>query len=79
MVKVKYVQEVTVKDPDTNGDVILEVYKHPNGSMFAIDSSFLSQFDDDVCPSIPDPFSDDKKNVDIVQLPCSDELQYDLE
>jgi hypothetical protein len=73
-VRVKYVTEVTVVDPDTKGEVTLEVYKHPNGGMFAIDVSFVEQFDDDVCPSLPDPFSEDNVKVHIVILPSTDEL-----
>jgi hypothetical protein len=55
----KFVNQITVIDPDTKGEVQLEVYKHPNGGMFAMDSSFLEQCtDDDEYPIIPDPFSD---------------------
>jgi len=39
----KFVEEVKVIDPDTKGEVKLEVYKHENGGMFAIDSSYLAQ------------------------------------
>jgi hypothetical protein len=39
----KFVKEITVEDPDTKGSVKMEVYKHENGGMFAIDSSFLEQ------------------------------------
>ena len=54
----KFVKEITVQDPDTGGDVEMEVYKHQNGGMFAIDSSFLDQVhDDDTYPVIPDPFT----------------------
>jgi hypothetical protein len=41
--RAKFVKEITVKDPDTHGTVHMEVYKHENGGMFAIDSSFLDQ------------------------------------
>jgi hypothetical protein len=62
----KFVMEITVKDPDTKGKVQLEVYKHENGGMFAIDGSFLEatvNLDDFDRPIIPDPFSDDKGEV----------------
>ena len=39
----KFVEEIVVKDPDSGGLVEMEVYKHENGGMFAIDSSFLDQ------------------------------------
>jgi hypothetical protein len=53
----KFVKEITVTDPDTKGKVKLEVYKANNGGMFAIDSSFLEQFDEDsIC--IFNPFAD---------------------
>ena len=51
--KAKFVEEITVKDPDTGGDVVLEVYKHENGGIFAIDSSYLDQVSD----TITDPFA----------------------
>lgn len=53
----KFIKEITVTDPDTKGKVKLEVYKANNGGMFAIDSSFLEQFDEDsIC--IFNPFAD---------------------
>lgn len=57
----KLVEEITVIDPDTKGEVQLSVYKHEGDGMFAIDSSFLDQVvntDDFDRPIIPDPFSD---------------------
>lgn len=57
----KLVEEITVVDPDSKGDVELSIYKHENGGMFAMDSSFLDQVvntDDFDRPIIPDPFSD---------------------
>ena len=54
----KFVKEITVQDPDTGGDVEMEVYKHQGGGMFAIDSSYLDQVhDDDTYPVVPDPFT----------------------
>jgi hypothetical protein len=53
----KYVKVVIVQDPDTNGIVQLEVYKHQNGGMFAMDSSYLEQVCEDDDPTIPDPFA----------------------
>ena len=56
----KFVTEIKVKDPDTNGTVEISLFKHENGGMFALDSSYIVQ----VLPEegdcyIPDPFSDE--------------------
>jgi hypothetical protein len=56
----KFVKEIMVIDPDTKGEVELSVFKHENGGMFALDSSYIVQ----VLPEegdclIPDPFVDD--------------------
>lgn len=57
--KAKYVEEITVTDPDTGGLVELDVFKHENGGMFAIDASFLDQcYEDDENPVIHDPFTE---------------------
>jgi len=66
----KFVKEITVVDPDTGGDVQMEVWKHEGGGMFAIDSSYLDQCTDPEYPVIPDPFSanDAVDNVQFVQL-----------
>lgn len=53
----KFVKEITVTDPDTKGNVQLSVFKHSNGGMFAIDSSWIEQCFDEGCdPVIYDPF-----------------------
>lgn len=60
-----FVQEITVIDPDTKGEVEISIYKHQNGGMFGIDSSFIEQEREDgiiVCP-----FSDIQE-MDIIQL-----------
>lgn len=68
MTKAKLVKEITVVDPDTKGEVQLTVYKHENGGLFAIDSSYLDQnFDDDKYPVIPDPFDAGNKKVMLVE------------
>jgi hypothetical protein len=57
----KLIQEITVIDPDTKGEVQLAIYKHEGGGIFAMDISFLDQCvntDDFDRPIIPDPFSD---------------------
>lgn len=59
----KFVKEIEILDTDTGGIVSLTVYKHENGGMLAIDSSFLDQcFREDFHPVIPDPFSENRFN-----------------
>ena len=56
-----FVVKITVIDPDSKALVEMEVYKHENGGMFAVDSSFLDQFarrDDFDRPRILDPLTD---------------------
>lgn len=70
----KFVNQIIVIDPDTQGEVELEVYKHENGGMFAMDASFIDQCidsDDYDRTIIPDPFSDngvEKGEIDHVVL-----------
>lgn len=69
MNKAKYVCDITVIDPDTKGEVALEVYKHKNGGMFAIDSAYLEQnFDEDEKIMIPDLFSPVHGSIDKLLL-----------
>ncbi len=58
MSKAKFVNTITVKDPDSNNNVEISIFKHENGGMFAIDSSYLDQCfqDENNIPTIPDPF-----------------------
>jgi hypothetical protein len=64
--RAKFVKEIVAIDPDTKGEVHMAVYKHENGGMFAIDSSFVEQADPHGCPdendeittAIYDPFAD---------------------
>ena len=63
----QYSEEITVIDPDTKGEVQLAVFKHQNGGMFAVDSSYLEQeFEDDIDPLIPDPL--EKEGNPVVAL-----------
>ena len=61
----RYIQEITVIDPDSKGEVEMSVFKHDQSSgMFAIDSSYLDQcFEDDEDPIIADPFNEDKEII----------------
>ena len=69
MNKAYFVEEIVVTDPDSKGLVELEVYKHENGGMFAIDSSYLDQVartDDYDRPIVPDPFSTEDKIEEVL-------------
>ena len=69
MKKAIWIDKVTVTDPETQLPVDIEIYKHKNGGMFGIDSSYLDQcFDDDEDIVIPDPFSNNDNNVQFVTL-----------
>jgi hypothetical protein len=63
----KFIKEITVTDPDTKSDVQLSVYKHENGGLFGMDSSFLNQCtDEDTYPVIPDPFDDTEETESLM-------------
>ena len=58
----KFVGEVKVTDPDTKNDVNVAIYKHDNGGMFGVDSSFIEQGaeedpKDDLIVYVGDPFN----------------------
>ena len=58
--KAKFVKEIVVEDPDTGSLIEIEIYKHQNGGMFGIDSSYMDQVlgeDDEVEPCVPDLFN----------------------
>lgn len=55
----KFVKEITVIDPDSQGEVEISIYKHENGGMFGIDSSYIEQCKEDENDTIPDIFSDE--------------------
>jgi hypothetical protein len=57
----KSVTGFTVIDPDTKGEVEISVFKDmSSGGMFAIDTSWLLEFDDDVEIRVPSPFNDEE-------------------
>ena len=59
--KAKFVREIEVEDPDSKDTVHMAVYKHENGGMFAVDSSYVEQVlaeSDDGSLQIYDPFAD---------------------
>lgn len=57
-----WVCEVKAIDPDTNNEIDISIYKHDNGGMFGVDSSFIeqvaeeSEMDETVC-YVGDPFN----------------------
>lgn len=66
MKKAYFVTEIKVIDPDSKGEVEVAIYKHENGGMFGIDSSFLDQVartDDYDRPIVPDPLCDVEDDV----------------
>ncbi len=46
--KGKFLQSITVIDPDTNGEVQVSIYKLDNGGMIGVDESFLANTDEPV-------------------------------
>ena len=55
----KFIKEIVIQDPDTGGDVHVAMYKHQNGGILGIDSSFITQMLDDVEDAdIYDPFAE---------------------
>jgi hypothetical protein len=66
MNKAYFVTEILVTDPDSKMPVEVAIYKHENGGMFGIDSSFLDQVartDDFDRPIVPDPLCDVEDDV----------------
>ena len=54
----KFIKEVVVIDPDSKGEVDVALFRHENGGIFGVDSSYIDQtFDDDELIAVPDPFS----------------------
>ena len=41
MRKAIFIEEIVIYDPDTNAPVHVAMYKHENGGLFGIDSSFV--------------------------------------
>jgi len=57
MSKAKFFAEVTVTDPKSNLPVEVSMFKHQNGGIFGIDSSYITQvLDGETTPTISDPF-----------------------
>lgn len=63
-----FVTEVTVIDPETGGNVQIAIYKHENGGMFGIDSSYILQnFDEDEEIEVPDVFAHSFSRVMLIE------------
>jgi hypothetical protein len=59
----KFFQEITVKDPDTNLPVEVDLFKHEGGGIFGIDASYLDQVateDGEGNTLVSDPLNDGK-------------------
>lgn len=57
----KYIKDIVIQDPDTGGDVEVTLFKHQNGGIFGIDSSYIDQVaEEDYLgnPMINDPLMD---------------------
>lgn len=69
----KFIKEIEVTDPDSNATVHLALYKHENGGMFAMDSSFVDQVleDDDYDPEFEMEYITGSKNRCIMLDPFS--------
>lgn len=46
--KIKFVQNITVNDPDYGNEVTLNIYKEDSGMLFAIENNFDIGFDDPI-------------------------------
>jgi hypothetical protein len=68
--RAKFVKEIVVEDPDSGGLIEIEIYKHENGGMFGIDSSYVDQVlgeDDEVEPCVPDMFNQRNNSIVILE------------
>lgn len=76
MKQATFVTEINVIDPETLAPVHISIYKHENGGMFGIDSSYIEQGldDEDELGSFPiaDPFADLDGKTKCVMLNDSD-------
>jgi len=66
--KAKFIKTIVVTDPDDRGDVEVTLFKHENGGIFGVDSSYLiylegSEFEEDELITLPDVFNEGEKVV----------------
>lgn len=58
MKKSRLIQQIDIVDPDSGGVVNVCIFKHENGGLFGMDSSYIEQvLDEDGDAYIADPFS----------------------
>lgn len=52
LIEAIFIQEIKVIDPETKGEVEVEIWKDPvSGGIFGLDASFLEQITEQVIPS----------------------------
>ncbi|WP_318515526.1 hypothetical protein [Photobacterium leiognathi] len=51
----QFITEIEITDPDSQAPVQVAIYKHPNGGLFGLDSSYIEQHE---VTTISDPFAD---------------------
>jgi hypothetical protein len=65
----KLIQEIVIIDPDSGGEVEVCIFKHENGGLFGMDSSFIEQvLDEDGDAVLTDPFSKNGLSEDFEQV-----------
>jgi len=71
-----YIKDIVIQDPDTGGDVEVTLFKHMNGGIFGMDSSYLDQVAKESSggnPVITDPFDDIELSANELVLEYPDE------
>lgn len=56
MIQAKYIETISVIDPDSGSLVPMCVFKEKSGGMFAVDESYIEQCLEDEEDTIPSPF-----------------------
>jgi len=72
----KYVKDIVIQDPDTGGDVDVTIFKHQNGGIFGMDTSYLDQVAEECSggnPVVNDPFADIETDLNDLVLEFPDE------
>ena len=73
-----YIKDIVIQDPDTGGDVSITLFKHENGGIFGIDSSYLDQVAEVSSgghPMVPDPFDELEHAVNDLVLEYPEEIK----
>jgi hypothetical protein len=69
--KADHIKDIVIQDPDTGSDVDVSIFKHQNGGIFGMDSSYLEQAAQECSsgnPVVPDPFGDIEDEVNDLVL-----------